>query len=226
MYQYLLIGMLTLSAWLTGLLTTGEIAALANENVDRLTDAILRYYYYIEVGVDVKHVAPFREEWAGNALALLPPYPPARVSQEYYDTLIRSSLEEMHSEYVTAMKKSVVDYVISSPVERRRLNLTELDPLLEIPTPLKASWTGVVERELPASWRANVDTAREEIAWTLQTLSANALELSKLWHASRFSTSLLVDVVSEEFKTRLPMAANTFKEYETEVRGMCACAVG
>jgi hypothetical protein len=35
-------------------------------------DAILRYYYYIELGIDAhKHVAPFREEWAGNALSLV-----------------------------------------------------------------------------------------------------------------------------------------------------------
>jgi len=38
----------------------------------QLVDAILRYYYYVELGIDAyKHVAPFREEWAGNALSLV-----------------------------------------------------------------------------------------------------------------------------------------------------------
>ena len=193
-------------------------AVLASMDVERLTDAILRYHYYVEVGIDSRHVAPFREEWAGNALALLPPLPPPHVSQEYYDALIRSSLEEMHGEYVTAMKKCMAKYVTSSAVERRRLNLTELEPLLDIPSPLEVSWRGVVDRTLPASWHANVDTAREEVAWTLQTLSANALELSKLWHSSRFSTSLLVDVGSAEFHARLPLTADGFKDYESEVQ--------
>lgn len=193
-------------------------AVLASMDVKRLADAILRYHYYVEVGIDSRHVAPFREEWAGNALALLPPLAPAGVSQEYYDALIRSSLEEMHAEYVTAMKKSMVKYVTASAVERRRLNLTELEPLLDIPSPLEQSWRSVVDRTLPQSWRANVDTAREEVAWTLQTLSANALELSKLWHASRFSTSLLVDVGSPDFHARLPMTADSFKDFEAEVQ--------
>ncbi len=33
------------------------------------------------------------------------------VSHAYYEHLVRSSLEEMHSEYLYAMKKSMVDYV-------------------------------------------------------------------------------------------------------------------
>jgi dynein heavy chain len=37
--------------------------------------------------------------------------------------------------------------------------------------------------ELPLVWRANVEAAREDIAWTLQTLSPNVLELSALWEA-------------------------------------------
>lgn len=42
------------------------------EDRQQLVDAVLRYYFYIELGVDAyKHVAPFREEWAGNALSLV-----------------------------------------------------------------------------------------------------------------------------------------------------------
>lgn len=87
-------------------------AAVAEENQQLLADAILRYYYYIELGIDHKHIAPFREEWAGNALNLVPPDPPPHVSAEFYDHLIRSSLEEMHADYLYSMKKTMVDYVI------------------------------------------------------------------------------------------------------------------
>ena len=41
------------------------------------------------------------------------------------------------------MKKAIVDYVVSSPVERQRLNLQLLEPLLSIPTPLQEAWRAV-----------------------------------------------------------------------------------
>lgn len=188
---------------------------------DVLTDAVLRYHYYVEVGVDAhRHVAPFREEWAGNALGMVPPAPPAGVSQAYYDALLRQSLDEMRTEYASAVKRSIVTYVLGSPVERRRLDLVPLEPLLAAPTPLQLSWAAVVDRDLGPTWRADVDAAREEVAWTLQTLSANALELSRLWHegcGTRFSSALLCAVDVQEVVCRLPMAAEAWAEVQGEV---------
>lgn len=45
-----------------------------------LVDALLRYYYYAELGIDQRHVAPFREEWLSNALSMVPNQPPPNVS--------------------------------------------------------------------------------------------------------------------------------------------------
>jgi hypothetical protein len=52
---------------------------LSLEEKNTLTDAVLRYFYYVEYGVPTKHIAPFREEWAGNALAMVPQEPPEKV---------------------------------------------------------------------------------------------------------------------------------------------------
>lgn len=54
---------------------------LSTANTSMLVDAILRYYYYIEVGLDEAHVAPFRQEWAANVLELVPQGPSEHVSQ-------------------------------------------------------------------------------------------------------------------------------------------------
>ena len=61
---------------------------------------------------DSPAVAPFNEQWAVNALSLLPAAPPEGVTQEYFDLLLHSSLEEMQVEYVAAMKKAIVNYVM------------------------------------------------------------------------------------------------------------------
>jgi hypothetical protein len=87
--------------------------AVATEDSMQLVDAVLRYYYYIELGVsEQRHVAPFREAWAASALDLVPPEPPSHVTLQFYEGLLRSSLEEMHADYIYAMKKAIVDYVI------------------------------------------------------------------------------------------------------------------
>lgn len=44
-------------------------------------DAVLRYHYYVHLGLHPSHVAPFREEWLMQALALVPGAPPPGVSQ-------------------------------------------------------------------------------------------------------------------------------------------------
>jgi len=41
----------------------------------------------------------------------VPPHPPPFVNDTFYDALLRSSLEEMASEYVYSMKKAIVNYV-------------------------------------------------------------------------------------------------------------------
>ena len=46
-----------------------------------LADAIVRYYYYIEVGIRDDAIAPLKEEWPIHVMELVPPNPPRGVSQ-------------------------------------------------------------------------------------------------------------------------------------------------
>ena len=59
-----------------------------------------------------------------------------------------------------------------------------------------------------------------QVAWTLQTLSANALELSGLWERSGFGAALLVDVDKPAFTLQLPMQVSGVG------RGRVGCGVG
>lgn len=91
------------------------------------------------------------------------------VLQAYYDELISSALVEVRSEYSRAMQKAILDYVISNPVERQRLGLEGLEPLLvprnfgrgPLGPPLGAvSHQRVVDRQLPVEWHDHVAMAR------------------------------------------------------------------
>lgn len=59
-----------------------------------------------------------------------------------------------------------------------------------------------------------VAMAREELMWSLQTLSLQAVELTALWEA--FASKLLVDVTSPDFLEQLPMEVDAFKGYQVE----------
>lgn len=70
--------------------------------------------------------------------------------------------------------------------------------------PFATSAAAAVTRQLPPEWGSHVAAAREEIAWTLQTLNPNALELTKVWFDSGYAAARLIDVTSAEFAGRLP----------------------
>ena len=84
-----------------------------------LADAIERYFYYVEVGISTKHIAPFRQVWIENVLSLLPPARPAALSEEYYEQLLEEAVEEMKADYVYSMRKAIMSYIMRSPIERR-----------------------------------------------------------------------------------------------------------
>ena len=130
--------------------------------------------------------------------------------------MCRDLLDEMRDDYSYAVKMSIMDYLIMSPIEKKRLKLEALNPLLAVPSIIEHNRKDVCYRELLHSWPVNVDVAREEIAWTLQTLSANALELSNLWIGCSFSKQLLVSVDDQEFLEELPMDPETFRQVQLQ----------
>ena len=95
----------------------------------------------------------------------------------------------------------------------RRLHLCPLEMILAQPDIETKRRIDTALRVLPPGWVQRVEKARDNIAWTLQTLSANALELSALWLGQGFHQKLLVDVASNTFKSRLPMEASDFEAH-------------
>lgn len=99
--------------------------------------------------------------------------------QEYYEQLIASSAEEARDDYMTSMKQAILDYVLSNPLERQRLGLEGLQPLLVPRGPdagatadadssagvlgrslAPVSHSALVQRQLPPEWHEHVAMAR------------------------------------------------------------------
>jgi len=172
-----------------------------------LTDAIVRYHYYVEHGVradandQTQLAAPPKREWFENVAAMTPtdPDPNGSLSVERFESHLASLLNEMRDDYYHAMRKSIVDYVLTNANERERLGLEVLTRFKNAKPPSPA---GPPHGDLPATWRADVDAAREDIAWTLQTLSPQMTRLSDLWH-EEFANARLADASGDAFNSDL-----------------------
>lgn len=96
-----------------------SIPRFTSSELHDLADAIERYYYYVEVGISTKNIAPFRQSWIENVLSLLPAHPMPNLQEDYYQQLLEEAVDEMKADYVYSMRKAIMHYVIRSPVERR-----------------------------------------------------------------------------------------------------------
>jgi hypothetical protein len=78
-------------------------------------------------------------------------------------------MHEVRADYSRAMQRAMLDYVLSNPLERQRLGLQGLEPLLvprhgldgPLGPPLgSASQQRLVQRQLPQEWHEHVALAR------------------------------------------------------------------
>ncbi|KAK5646414.1 hypothetical protein RI129_004878 [Pyrocoelia pectoralis] len=70
---------------------------------------ILRYYYYIRHGVDTVHVAPLDPKLLDTILALIPP------KLKKWRDLLNHTVNDMKEDFMMAMKKSIVDFLLRDP---------------------------------------------------------------------------------------------------------------
>lgn len=68
---------------------------------------MLRYYYYINNGIDTDHIASVEESWIDNMLDRVAPH--LRNGRE--DT-IEKLRDEVSEEYLLSVKKAIVDFVL------------------------------------------------------------------------------------------------------------------
>ena len=98
--------------------TTAEITL-----EDRATaKSLMRYEYYIEYGIEDSVLAPIKEEWIRNGLALLSTNI-SSITEERVEELVREMLLELKIDYNVSMKRAILDYVLRNVNERQRLSV-------------------------------------------------------------------------------------------------------
>lgn len=74
---------------------------------------MLRYYYYIKHGIDTIHVSPMDVRWLNRIKRLLP----VKMTSAQ-KSIIDENFVEINEEYIMAVKKAVVDFVLGESLHR------------------------------------------------------------------------------------------------------------
>ncbi|KAG5833571.1 hypothetical protein ANANG_G00277310 [Anguilla anguilla] len=139
---------------------------------------ILRYNYYINNGIDTKHVATMEDSWLENVMSLVP-----TPLKKLTDT-IEALSNEMREDYLLSVKKAIVDFVLRDPREKD-------EKVKDLP-PHRAEMQVV-----PKPWRKSFLYAQSMMRDKLHAINPTMLSVLGLWQVS-YKRLRLIDV--EEFR--------------------------
>ncbi|KAM4624509.1 dynein axonemal heavy chain 3 [Polymixia lowei] len=156
-----------------------------------------RYLHYITAGVPAAAVTPQSPRQMNNVMRLLPPVTEddGRSVRELRENL----LEEAGRDYDFSVRKSIVDYILKDPSERRRLRVSA------VPRPFPSR---VVRGPVP--WASSYRETRDWQSQHLFTVNHTMLLLQDAWLNS-FSSLRFVQLEGL-FSASLPLLPSEFEE--------------
>ena len=180
---------------------TDSAAASSTDALDEraISKSLLRYQYYIDEHMSDACLAPIKEEWIRNGLALLNTHI-GSLDESAVEALVRSNLLEIKADYLRSMKQSILDYVLRNDKERARLGIP-------IRPPMVADWGySIPPSRPPLSWRAPIQRAYRSLSRNLFRNNPAMLSLLEIW--AKYQHLLLVDLPSP---SQLPVTLRAFE---------------
>ncbi|XP_068140477.1 dynein axonemal heavy chain 7 [Drosophila tropicalis] len=143
----------------------------------------LRYYYYIKHGIDTIHVSSLNNKILKRITNLVPAF------LNKWEAALSENIAEIRADYVFAMKKAVVDFVLRN---------TKLDHLTKEGSSHKIETPARKEVELLANhWRYRYDENRSRLMKTLFSIHRSVASILEVW-SMKYLNKTLVNI--EELK--------------------------
>ncbi|KAL7044814.1 hypothetical protein ACKWTF_002067 [Chironomus riparius] len=151
-----------------------EIARDDGSFPDAKEKEIMRYYYYIKHGIDTVHVAPLDKKVLTRVLKLIP----KKLTK--WNDVLESITAEMKEDYITAVKKAVIDFVLGDALSKN-INKQE-----------ESKYRGEL-KEMSMKWRHRFDENRMKIKRTLFAINPCLSQILEIWYTS-FKNTCYVDM--------------------------------
>jgi dynein heavy chain, axonemal len=83
---------------------------------------VLRYYYYINNGIDTEHIEAIDESWEANIMAFV-----SDSLKEGRGATIENLWDEVKDDYLTSIKKAIVDFVLKDDKKEDKKELSDIE---------------------------------------------------------------------------------------------------
>ncbi|XP_075900184.1 dynein axonemal heavy chain 3 [Nelusetta ayraudi] len=157
-----------------------------------------RYQHYITTGISSAVLSSLPAQQLTKILRLLPP--DTERSSANMPTVRADVQDEAEKDYHLSMKKSIVDYVLMDPLERRRLSVSS------IPRPFP--WRVI---RAPVPWTSSYQEAQRWHSQHLFTATPIMVLLQDIW-MSGFSSLRFVRL-EDLFSASLPLVPSQFEDF-------------
>lgn len=126
---------------------------------------IMRYYYYIKHGIDTVHVAPIDKKVLDRVLRLIP----KKLTK--WNDLLESITLEMKEDYITAVKKAVIDFVLGDALSKN-INKQEVSQHRQ------------ELKEMSMKWRHRYEENRTKIKRNLFAINPCLSQILEIWYTN------------------------------------------
>ena len=150
---------------------------------------VLRYYYYIQNGIDTEHIEAMDESWVKNIMAFVDDR--LKVGR---DTTIENLWDEVRDDYLTSIKKAIVDFVLKDDRQEPPDESAEKDKKKVVIEPYTADLQVV-----PKPWANEFQSARVHLRNDLHLNHPMTQYILNLWHGDFTSLRIVqTELVAEQ----------------------------
>lgn len=151
-----------------------EIARDDGSFPDAQEKEVMRYYYYIKHGIDTIHVAPLDKRVLNRVFKLIP----KKLTK--WNDVLESITAEMKEDYITAVKKAVIDFVLGDALTKN-INKQEVSQYRQ------------ELKEMSMKWRHRFEENRTKIKRNLFAINSCLSQILEIWYTT-FKNICYVDM--------------------------------